>query len=153
MSNDPVDIFAVDPERQAMSKTMNAMFVGQRNAGVSFGTMVADSGQTPNEVARERLSAALNDLEAAERAKDETLVAIANDRVDRCVAESREARTQPRNEDGSFGSFDGGVRGGRQSPPTHSRHQESANALWSQAVRRSREEASERGEEQTVIVG
>jgi hypothetical protein len=150
-------LFGIDPERQAMNAGMNQMMVAHLNAGVNVGTMAARASAQPSlsEVMHERLSAALTELERAERGKDPDAVAYANHLVDRLTEEARAARTeQPRNPDGTFApppEFDGGVRRTRDSERRHTHQQESATSLMARAMMTSRQERTERGEEQTLI--
>jgi hypothetical protein len=92
----------------------------------------------------ERLSRALNDSEAAQRSGDPDAIAFTEHRLDEVVRAARAARTErPRNPDGTYASFDGGVRGGRRSFEPSSTGQESANALMQRALDAARREAQD----------
>jgi hypothetical protein len=94
---------------------------------------------------RERLSGALNDLESAQRAGDETAIDFHEFRVDRAVNEARAARTSAEPEQGAPqpAGYDGGVRG-RRSPPQPGLSQESASSLFLRAMQTSRQERAAR---------
>jgi hypothetical protein len=71
----------------APNRTMNQMFVAGAHRGARFGTF-ALTGETPtrtNEALRERLSGALNDLEAAHRAGDDAAIEVHGQRVTAAV--------------------------------------------------------------------
>jgi hypothetical protein len=96
---------------------------------------------------RERLSGALNDLEAAERGGDEAEIGFHSVRLKRIVGEARTARET--GADTPFQGFDGGVQ--RRARPMPSRAPEDASALFARALSASRAERAERGEDETVI--
>jgi hypothetical protein len=150
------ELFPTDEAAAQRSKTMNRLILAGAGKGVEHGTMARTGGRTtPTDPAlRERLSAALNDLEAAQRAKDVDAVAMHEYRVDRLVTEAREAREQPRDDAGRFApsGFDGGVRGrGGIAPPASAARPETAAQLFRAMVEASRAEAAERGRERTLI--
>jgi hypothetical protein len=101
------------------------------------GTARESSGGNP--AMRERLSGALNDLDAAKRTKDDAAIGFAEHRLDTAMHDARAAREQPRDEDGRFAGFDGGVRG-RRSPPIPHLHAESSTELMLRAFSASRSE-------------
>ncbi len=98
---------------------------------------------------RERLSGALNDLEAAARPGDPDAVDFHEFRVDRIRAEAQAARTAA---EPAPASFDGGVQ--RRPRPTPSFMQESANALFARALVQSKTERAAREADpgQTIVV-
>jgi hypothetical protein len=97
------------------------------------------SASAGNPALRERLSGALNDLEAARRAGDDAKIGFAEHRLDAAMHDARAAREQPREEDGRFAGFDGGVRG-RKPPPIPHLHVESSAELMLRAFSASRSE-------------
>lgn len=110
------------PEPTEASQTMNAFLLhaAGRTAGQSTGGAARLSG-VPEHGAR--LSAALNDLESAERSKDPDLIHYAEHKLDQVVQDARKARLEraeqnrPRNPDGTFATFDGGSHGRRGVAP------------------------------------
>lgn len=105
------------------------------------------SASAGNPAMRERLSGALNDLDAAKRTKDDAAIGFAEHRLDTAMHDARAAREQPRDDAGRFaGSFDGGVRG-RRSPPIPHLQVESSTELMLRAFSASRSERSENAED------
>ncbi len=100
------------------------------------------SASAGNPALRERLSGALNDLEAARRAGDDATIGFAEHRLDTVIHDARQAREQPREEDGRFAGFDGGVRG-RKPPPVPHMHVESSAELMLRAFSASRFERTQ----------
>ena len=154
-----MSLFDVDEERAARSRAMNAWIVGQRDARQTVGTLGRTGTTGPiDPIHRERLCEALTDLEAAQRGGDELEIAAADARVDACCNEARAAREgrkqeQPRNEDGTFASFDGGVRGGggwQGGANVRAARNESSTQMFARAVARSKEESRERAEERPI---
>jgi hypothetical protein len=113
------------------------------------------SASTGNADLRERLSGALNDLEAARRTGDDAVVGFAEHRLDTAIHDARQAREQreqqPREEDGRFAGFDGGVRG-KRSPPTPHLQAESSAALMLRAFSASRFERKQDVEEHALTL-
>jgi hypothetical protein len=105
-----------------------------------------ESASAGNPALRERLSGALNDLDAAKRTKDDAAIGFAEHRLDTAMHDARAAREQPREEDGRFAGFDGGMRG-RKSPPAPHLHAESSAELMLRAFSASRSERSENAED------
>jgi hypothetical protein len=144
------DLFERDPAAVERSQAMNRMIVGRLNAKRSRGTLGRTGETSPtNEVARERLSQALSELESAKRSGDYDWIHWAEFLVERATAASEDARLHPRNEDGTFASFDGGVQGrGIKQPRAGWR--ESPNAIFKEFIAASRQQARERETEQTI---
>jgi hypothetical protein len=98
-----------------------------------------------------RLSAA---QQAWERTKDlpddSEAKMLAAFQLEKAVKAVQDAE-RPRNPDGTFASFDGGVRGIRRSFPRSS-SQESANALFARALTTSAQETRERRDDPGVTV-
>ena len=107
------------------SRTMNTLIAaGFSSKAGTVGTF-ARTGGTPtptNSSQRERLSAALDELSAAEKAADEDRIHLASFMVERLRGEAQAGREQPgdeqpgdeqpRNPDGTFaGGFDGAYAG------------------------------------------
>jgi hypothetical protein len=109
------------------------------------GTVKA-SASAGNPAMRERLSGALNDLDAAKRTKDDAAIGFAEHRLDIAMHDARAAREQPRDDAGPFAGFDGGVRG-RRSPPIPHLQVESSTELMLRAFSASRSERSENAED------
>jgi hypothetical protein len=124
--------------------------------GLIMGTLGRTGEPTPtNGAVREKLSAALDDAEAARRGGDEDAVAYAGFVLDKAIEESRAARTgddQARDDQGQFvGSFDGGVQR-RPFKPSAGLEMASSTALMQQAMTARRVERLERDrDEQTLI--
>jgi hypothetical protein len=97
------------------------------------------SASAGNPALRERLSGALDDLDRAKRAGDDATIGFAEHRLDTVIHDARQAREQPREEDGRFAGFDGGVRG-RKPPPVPHLHVESSAELMLRAFSASRSE-------------
>lgn len=146
-------------QQRAVSQVMNQAIVAMAGRGQHSTGAVARFSGAP---LRERLSDALDKLEAAKRSGDETAIRIHETAVDRIVEEARAAIAQrPRNPDGTFASadhgetpaasFDGG-RSLRPIPAPGGRAQEeSAAQLMARAMLRSRQERSESGQEQALV--
>jgi hypothetical protein len=112
------------------------------------GTVKASAG---NPAMRERLSGALNDLDAAKRTKDDAAIGFAEHRLNTAMHDARQAREQPREEDGRFAGFDGGVRG-RKSPPAPHLHAENSAELMLRAFSASRSERPGNAEDGALIL-
>jgi hypothetical protein len=82
-----------------------------------------------NPAPRERLSGALNDLEAAQRTGNDAAIGFAEHRLDTAIRDARAAREQPRDDAGRFAGFDGGVRGRRSPPVPHLQAESSADLM------------------------
>ena len=117
--------------------------VGRNKDGTAKTSASASAG---NPALRERLSGALNDLEAARRTGDDATIGFAEHRLDTAMHDARQAREQPREEDGRFAGFDGGVCG-RRSPPIPHLHAESSDGSRARAFSASRSERSENAED------
>jgi hypothetical protein len=115
--------------------------VGRNKDGTERSTSSAG-----NPALRERLSGALNDLEAARRSGDDATIGFAEHRLDTVIHDARQAREQPREEDGRFAGFDGGVRG-RKPPPAPHLQVESSTELMLRAFSASRSERSGNAED------
>jgi hypothetical protein len=126
---------------------MNQMFLDAGRRGKHVGVLSRLTGEpTPTSSAlRERLSSALNSLEAAKRAGDDVMVDVHESMVDRVVEEARAARKPDESGEGAGQPqrFDGGVRG-RRSPPSRGLSQESASSLFVRAMVTSQQERTER---------
>jgi hypothetical protein len=135
---------------------MNRMFVAAARRGERVGPFGRTGEPTPSSpVLRERLSAALNDLEAAQRAGDDVMVEVHDSRVDQVVSEARAARAQReqlRDEGGRFAGFDGGVRGSH-TRPTPGLSQPTSTELLAASFAAHRAERAERDDHpgQTII--
>jgi hypothetical protein len=135
---------------------MNSLFVAAGRRGERVGTFGRTGEPTPtNPALRERLSSALNSLEAAKRAGDDVMVDVHEHMVDGIVSEARAARTPDESGAGAGQpqpSFDGGVRG-RRSPPQRGLGQESASSLFVRAMVASQQQRAEREADagQTII--
>ncbi len=124
-----------------MAQTMNEILF--EAVGLEKDGTAKTSASAGNPVLRERLSGALNDLEAARRAGDDATIGFAEHRLDTVIHDARQAREQPREEDGRFAGFDGGVRG-RKSPPTPGLVSESSAQLLLRSFSSARQERAER---------
>jgi hypothetical protein len=133
---------------------MNELFASAARRGKHVGVLSRLTGEpTPTSSAlRERLSSALNSLEAAQRAGDDVMVDVCESMVDRVVQEARAARTPDEGAGQPQPTFDGGVRG-RRSPPQRGLGQESASSLFVRAMVTSQRERAEReaAPDQTII--
>jgi len=124
--------------------------------GLILGALGRTGAPTPtNGAVREKLSAALDDAEAARRSGDEDAVAYAEFALDKAIEASRAARAgddQERDELGRFASFDGGVRGRQRFQPGGGMEMPSSTQLMAQAMAARRVERLERdADEHTMI--
>jgi hypothetical protein len=162
------NLFSASPEAEAASRTMNCLFTRARDAK---GWRPASDLSRPTEApagpaapaSAERLSQALSYLEACSRRGDgdPDQIAYAEHILDSAIEASRAARERPRDpETGQYLSdeqiaaltdFGGGSRQRTSFMPRGVAHP-SANALFKQAIERSREQAAEREEETTIFV-
>ncbi len=152
------DAFGKTPAQYAANRAMNAMFVKARDAVAPrpIGE-ISGSAVQPPEVA-ERLSRAVTDAEAAHKSGRQSDIDTAEQALTEALdaaRSSREAaeqdRLHPRNEDGTFASFDGGVRG----TPVHMRSRRSSgwpssSDLIKEAIVASRQESIERERERPI---
>lgn len=131
-----------------MANTINeALFeaVGRNKDGTA-----KTSASAGNPALRERLSGALDDLDRAKRSGDDAMIGFAEHRLDTVIHDARAAREQPREEDGRFAGFDGGVRG-RRSPPIPGLVSESSAELMLRAFSASRSERVQQGAEDGAL--
>ncbi len=143
------DLFGSDPERSEQSSVMNGLISAGFAAKASRRIGKLGQRAQTNEVLREQLSGALNELERAQRAGDADAIHFAEFMVERAREASQAGREQPRDEQGRFvaeppPSFDGGVRG-RSGVRPAGVHQETANSLFRRALEQSSVERAERG--------
>jgi hypothetical protein len=153
--NDP-DVDALFAEPSEASKTMNALIKSGASKGVTFGSMAErESGVPDPEAARERLSAAISEVESAKRRGDVIDQEDAEKRLDELIDESRASRgAQPRDDQGRYAGsgYDGGVRGtgGPRPRPGGNRTQETSTQLFKRAVEANRAEAGRPGDDGTI---
>jgi hypothetical protein len=146
---------------------MNAMIAegATRGQRLTMGALARLAGGQPQEESsRARLSRLLAASADARQAGDEIAVAVAENAIDKLIADTRAARAeQPRDDQGRFVGadqhadhsgepldFDGGVRG-RQPRPSPGMVAPSSTQLMAAAFAASRQERLEREQEQTII--
>jgi hypothetical protein len=145
-----VDLFKTDPERERRNATMNELIAAQFRSKKP--REIGGVQRLTAPVLGERLSGALNGLDAAERAGDEIAKGIYENAVGKLVDEARAARAQREAEQpDEYAGFNGGS--GRKPPPGPGGgvRDESSGSLLLRAITQRRVERSERGAEGGVV--
>ncbi|MGA2319733.1 MAG: hypothetical protein ABSG95_03190 [Solirubrobacteraceae bacterium] len=96
---------------------MNREILAQAGKGIHHGTLARSGGQPTNPDRALKLEQLEGAHAEAVRAGSEVEAAAFSLSIDRLLDDARAARTEaPRNEDGTFASSDGGVRGRQPKP-------------------------------------